>query len=79
MAGAERVLDVTALRGGYGKINVLWDVDLHVERAGGGSGGDHEARAIAPGRRARGVGGEEGMRLVPGKLAAAMRPEMHGR
>ena len=32
MAGPERVLDVTALRAGYGKINVLWDVDLHVER-----------------------------------------------
>ncbi|HET8986589.1 MAG TPA: ABC transporter ATP-binding protein [Trueperaceae bacterium] len=29
---SERVLDVRALRAGYGKINVLWDVDLHVER-----------------------------------------------
>src|SRR5690606_30093386 len=28
----ERVLDVRAVRAGYGKINVLWDVDLHVDR-----------------------------------------------
>jgi branched-chain amino acid transport system ATP-binding protein len=31
MAG-DLVLDVRALRAGYGKINVLWDVDLHVGR-----------------------------------------------
>jgi branched-chain amino acid transport system ATP-binding protein len=29
---SEKVLEVRALRAGYGKINVLWDVDLHVAR-----------------------------------------------
>lgn len=29
---AERVLEVKTLQAGYGKINVLWDVDLHVEK-----------------------------------------------
>ena len=31
---SETVLDVRGLRAGYGKINVLWDVDLHVNRGG---------------------------------------------
>ncbi len=32
MSGNDTVLEVKALRAGYGKINVLWDVDLHVDR-----------------------------------------------
>jgi len=30
--GSERILDVRAVQAGYGKINVLWDVDLHVNK-----------------------------------------------
>jgi len=28
----QRILDVRGVRAGYGKINVLWDVDLHVDK-----------------------------------------------
>ena len=29
---AQRILDIAGVRAGYGKINVLWDVDLHVNK-----------------------------------------------
>ena len=45
----------------------------------GDAGGADEGQAVGAGRRARGIGAEERLGLVPVQLAAAMRPEMHDR
>ena len=50
-----------------------------VERAGCRAGGQHESGAVAAAGGPVGVGGEVCLRLVPGELAAAVRPEVHHR